>query len=182
MSRPIRFAAPAVAALALILGVAACSSTAAPSAITPSRSAPAASATPTPAPDPAALAAYTEAMCPIFQDVLAVEPRIADLREAAADGGDVQDSTDEMAAVSDDLLAVLTDLEAVPEWGPGGPLRYYLISSLHGIRTTLLRVEREPGARGASDLIAELPFISSDAMDRAFGDATSAGFECGTAS
>ncbi len=117
-------------------------------------------------------------MCPIFGSILALDPRITDIRDVAAAGGDLEAQVDELTALSDELLDILNDLEAVPEWAPGAPLRYQLITSLHEIRTTLLSVIRDPSARDAAAAIEEMPFISSNALDLAMTIATDAGLEC----
>lgn len=122
--------------------------------------------------------AYSSAMCPVFGGILQLDPRLATLREAGADGGDMSAHSGEIDAVSAELLRLLTDLEAVPEWSPGLDLRHQLIGALHGIRARLLRVADDPAAGTAADGLAELPFIASDAMDRAVQDAVQAGLTC----
>ncbi len=132
------------------------------------------------APDPEALAAYTAAMCPLFHAILVVDPRIGDVRAAAqaADGGDMSAQTTEMAALSEELLFLLTAHEAVPQWDPGAALRHHLITSLHGIRTAFLRAGRDPGARDAADGITVMPFMATDTLDRAMNVATQSGLAC----
>lgn len=173
MSTPIRFAAPV--ALAIAIGVAGCSASAAPSTAASAR---AATASTSPTPDPAALAAYTDAMCPIFQAIVTIDPRISDLRAAADAGEDLSSEAAEMTAVSEGLLEILNDLEAVPEWAPGAALRYQLIVALHEIRATLLRAGRDPTAEGTQADVAALPFIADDALDRAMSAASDAGLSC----
>ena len=70
------------------------------------------------------------------------------------------------------------DLEAVPEWQAGANLRYHLITALHGIRAQLLHVGNDPAAGSAADDLANVPFIASDAIDRAVQDAVEGGLTC----
>lgn len=180
MSSPIRFAAPASLALVVAVAVSGCGGGSAPSTTAASRATPAAAASVTP--DPEALAAYSEAMCPIFEAIVTIDPRIAALRESAAAGDDLGDQTAEMTAIADALLEVLTDLEAVPEWAPGARLRYELIVALHDIRTTLLRALRDPSADGAREDLESLRFIAGAAMDEAMRAASGAGLSCAATS
>jgi len=170
---------PLGAAAAAIL-LAACG-TAAPSGSSgaPATQPPAASASATP--DPAALAAYSEAICQIFPAILAIDPRIAHVRDVASAGGDMTDQADEMTALSETMLPVLEDLEALPDWEPGRSLRFHLITALHGIRTTFLLVAQDPDARAAAQNIVDMPFIATDALDRAMSTATQGGLSCGPA-
>ena len=57
-------------------------------------------------------------------------------------------------------------------------MRYLLTSALHGIRAQLLHVGENPAARAAADELANLPFIATDAMDRAVQNAVEAGLTC----
>lgn len=171
MTTPMRLAAP-VSVLLVALLVAGCGS-----ATTPSTSA-AAAATPSAPLDPAALANYTDAMCPIFAVILAIDPRLGDLREAAAAGGDMSGEATDMAALSDELLILVTDLEAVPDWEPGRAVRHHLRTSLHGIRALLLHVGRDPSAHDAAEDITAMPFIATEALDRAMNAAASGGLRC----
>lgn len=173
MTLRFRLFAPICVLVALL---AACAGSTSPSALSGSGHPQTTAASP--ADDPAALAAYTAAMCPIFDLILAVDPRIGDVRAAAADGGDMSGQATEMAALSEELLVLLTDLEAVPQWNPGAALRHQLITSLHGIRAALLHVGRDPGAHDAADDITGMPFIATDALDRAMSLATQGGLAC----
>ena len=84
----------------------------------------------------------------------------------------------ELREVGDILGGLLADLEAVPEWQAGANLRYHLITALHGIRAQLLHVGNDPAAGSAADDLANLPFIASDAIDRAVQDAVEGGLTC----
>lgn len=121
---------------------------------------------------------YSVAMCPIFDDLVRIDPRLAALRQLGAEGGDVADSADELNAMTEELGATLDDLEAVPEWSEGAELRFLLISALHAIRAHLAQVAEDPGAAGAADSLAETPFVASAQMDRAMGAAVAAGLTC----
>ena len=122
--------------------------------------------------------AYSRAMCPIFTSILQLDGELAALRDIGASGGDVNDAVTELAAASDELLGILTALEEVPTWGPGAELRFRLISGLHTLRTQVLAIASDPGARTAPALLAALPFIASEAMDRSMSEAAAAGFRC----
>ncbi len=171
------FSAPVIALVAAVL-LAACGSTAPPSGSTGATvtQAPAASASATP--NPAALAAYSDAICAIFPAILAIDPRIAHVRDVAVAGGDMTDQADEMTALTEAMLPVLEDLEALPDWEPGRALRFQLITALHGIRTTFLLVAQDPSARAAAEDIVDMPFIATDALDRAMSTATQGGLTC----
>ena len=174
-----RFAAPVSLVVAIALAVAGCGTNAAPTTtagVSPPTIAASAS------PDPATLAAFSEAMCPIFQAIVAIDPRISDLRQAAGDGQDLSAAGAEMTAVSDALLEILNDLEALPEWGPGAALRYELIVALHEIRATLLRAGRDPSSARSQAEVAGMPFIADDSLDRAMRTASDAGLSCGAPS
>ena len=167
--------APVKFLLAALL-LAACAGPAAPRASTGETASqpPAPSATP----DPAALAAYSEAICAIFPAILAIDPRIAHVRDVAVAGGDMTLQADEMTALSETMLPVLEDLEALPDWEPGRSLRFHLITALHGIRTTFLLVAQDPDARTAAQNIVDMPFIATDSLDRAMSTATQGGLSC----
>ena len=132
--------------------------------------------------DVAAASAYSVAMCPIFDDIVDFDPRLAALRQLGAEGADVADNADELNALADDLGATLDDLEAVPEWSEGAELRFLLINALHTIRVHLVRIAEDPEAAGAADSLAETPFVASPQMDRAMSAAIAAGLVCGPAS
>ena len=128
--------------------------------------------------DLAARISYSAAMCPIFSGILELDPRLQAMRDAGAAGGDMTPRAEELAQVGDLLLALLEDLEPVPDWQAGANLRYQLTSALHGIRAQLLHVGENPAARAAADELANLPFIATDAMDRAVQNAVEAGLTC----
>ena len=128
--------------------------------------------------DPIARAAFSTAICPIFDGILAVDPRLAAMREAGSAGGDVSAQSVEIGAVNDELLALLNALEAVPEWESGIGLRFHLISSLHGIRAYLLAMDEGAASTTAAEELATLPFIATTAMEKAMQDAVSAGLNC----
>lgn len=171
---------PALLAAALLTAavLAACGATATPSGSIGTAVTQPPSATPRATPDPAATAAYGVAMCAIFPAILAIDPRIAHVRDMAAAGGDMTDQADEMTSLSEAMLPVLEDLEALPDWEPGRALRFQLITTLHGIRTTFLLVTQDPSARAAAQTIVDMPFIATDALDRAMSTATQAGLTC----
>lgn len=126
----------------------------------------------------AARSAYQAAMCPIFNAILAIDPRLEDLREAGAAGGDVSSLAGDVDAVVDDLLVTLNDLDDVPEWSAGDELRFSLINALHAIRTHLLAVAGDPSGATAAETLAATPFIATDAMDRSIARAVEAGLSC----
>lgn len=172
MSSHRHFATPVVALLAATLLVA-CGTQSAPTA-TPLASA----AAPRPTVDAAARGAFNTAICRVFTGILAIDPRLGAMRGAGADGGDMTAQATEISAVEDELRSLLNDLEAVPEWSSGANLRYQLITGLHGIRARLLHVGGNPGASTSADELASLPFIATEAMDRAMQDAIQAGLSC----
>ena len=170
-----RFHVPVLGLLVVVL-LAACG-TQAPATTTPS-----ASPSPAPVDDVAARAAYSTAICPVFTALIALDPRLAALRAAGVAGGDLTTQASEIAGVSDELLAQLNVLEAVPEWSSGADLRYHLITALHAIRAGLLRIEGDAASSSAAEDLASLPFIASEAMDLAMQDATEGGLTCEGAS
>jgi len=170
-----RLHAPFTALVAAAV-LAACGATATPSGSTGAAQPPSASSSATP--DPAALAAYSEAMCAIFPAIIALDPRIGHVRDVAGVDGDMSAQADEMTSLSEALLPVLTDLEALPDWEPGRALRHQLITALHAIRTTFLLVTRDPSPRDAAQTIVDMPFIATDALDRAMSTATRGGLSC----
>ena len=143
-----------------------------------------------PTPDPSALAAaeaervaaYNAAICPVFDAIIEIDPRLAALRSAgangAAEGVDPQDVDDLIA----DLGGMLEDLEAVPDWNAGRNLRYQVLTALHGIRARLLQVADDPTTNESLAVLAELPYIASHAMDLAYNEAFQAGHTCEDAS
>jgi hypothetical protein len=126
----------------------------------------------------AARDAYTTAICPIFDAIVIVNPRIDALRDAGIEGDPEAVATEEVDSVIAELGTVLDDLEAVPAWDPGGSLRYQVLAAIHGIRARLLRVAEDPGSPTSMRTLAGLPFIASDAMDFAFAQAMQAGYAC----
>ncbi len=179
-----------VATLLAVL-LAACGTDATPSAALPTAteaasqgpSAPASRAvTGSGAPVPPSLGAdgvaYSRAMCPIFTSILELDSELAALRDVGASGGDINAASARMDTVADELLRILTALEEVPTWAPGAELRFRLISGLHALRTQLMAVAADPGARTASAQLAALPFIASEAIDRSMSEAAAAGFRC----
>ena len=166
------FNAPIAVLVAVVLLVG-CASQATPSSTPP---VPVASASADD--DPIARAAFGAAICPIFDGILEVDPRLAAMREVGSAGGDVSAQSVEIGAVKDELLALLNALEAVPEWASGTGLRFHLISSLHGIRAHLLAIDEGAASPTAADELAALPFIATTAMEKAMQDAVSAGLNC----
>jgi hypothetical protein len=152
--------------LALVL--AACSSPAAPSATT---------ATPSPIPTdaPGAREAFGAAVCPVFTDLVALDPRLAALRAAGEGGGDVSAEADEVGAVGEELGRLLEELEAAPAWSGGNRLRLELITALHGIHAHLLAA----GDDASAAELAAIPFVAGAGMDQAMADAVGAGLSCG---
>lgn len=121
---------------------------------------------------------YSRAMCPIFTAIVGLDDELATLRALGAAGGDMTEAAADVESASDALLDALTALEAVPAWDPGAELRFRLITALHAIRTQLLAVIADPGARAAAGLLAELPFVATQAMDRSMESAVAAGMTC----
>lgn len=165
----------ALVILALLVVLAGCGTQVAPSAdptLTPE-------SMPSPtADDPAALAEYTAAICPLFGRILGVDERLTALRAAGSGGGDVSGRAGEIGAVTDDLRAILADLEEVPAWGAGQRLTFELITSLHLVHTRLLGVGEEPAAPDAASRLAELPLLATEGMDVGMREATEAGLQC----
>lgn len=161
------------ASLLLVTILAACGGEVSPSAAAPSPPPSAGGVV-----DAQARAAYSAAICPIFDRIVVIDPRLAALRTLGSDDGDVAGQAGEIDAVVDELGGVLTDLEAVPAWQPGGQLRFLLITALHDVRTRLIRIADDPTAPDAAEALAGTPFLASDAMDRAMSQAVEAGFVC----
>ena len=137
-----------------------------------------AAASATPSSESPLLADYITIICPVFDALVVVDPRINDLRAIATEGGDMAGEQEEIASLSDALLVLLNELEALPAWEPGAALRFELMDSLHGIRSRLLNVDRDPGAADAAALIEAMPFIATEALDRAMGAASRGGLVC----
>lgn len=171
-----RFAAP-VAGLLAVTVLAACGATTPSSpAATDATAAPAASVAPSV--DAAARDAYNVAMCPVLVAVRDLDPRLAAMREAGAAGGDMTPHGPEIDALTEELAGLLTDLEAVPEWSEGAGLQFQLVSGLHGIRARLLRAAEDPSAQSAASDLAAIPYLATEAMDRAAADALEGGLDC----
>jgi hypothetical protein len=128
--------------------------------------------------DPQARAAYASAICPIFTAILEIDPRLAAMRAVGDEDGDVAGQAAELAALTGELLDILSRLEEVPAWDPGNRLRFELITALHAIRTQLIVVGDDPSAATAAAALAATPFIATEAMDRAMAGATGAGLSC----
>jgi hypothetical protein len=107
-----------------------------------------------------------------------IDPQINDLRAVAQEARDMAAEEESMAALSDDILIILNELETLPDWQPGAALRFHLTDSLHGIRARLLRAGRDPGASDAASGIAGMPFIATDELDRAMTIASQGGLAC----
>jgi hypothetical protein len=132
-----------------------------------------------PTPDPAqARAAYSAAICPIFERILDTDRRLEELRVLGREDGDVEGASEGISAMADELKAILDDLERVPTWQPGSQFRFLLITALHDIRVRLLEVAEDPAARDAATALGATPYLASDAMDRAMNQASEAGFVC----
>jgi hypothetical protein len=134
-----------------------------------------------PTPDAARFAvraAYIDAMCPIFLDILVLDPRLAAMRADGAVPTEILTDATEVEAVTDDLRAVLNDLNTVPNWTPGQLLRHELIGALHDIRVALAGVADEIDGPNAAERLASLPYIASRQMDQAMIQAASAGLSC----
>jgi hypothetical protein len=169
MEIPVRRAA-AVVALAVTAALTACGMQA------DLRSQPAPTPVSTSAVDPGR-DAYEAAMCPLFTAVLDLDPRLAALREAG-DAGHLAPVESELAAVAASILGILEGLEAVPDWTPGSEVRFNLITSLHAIRTTIVEAAEAPGTAASEELIANLPFLATEAMDRSMQRAVEGGLDC----
>jgi len=170
MPHPLRFVAPLAAALCLALTTA-CVFQARPEATpTPNPSAQAAA-------EAARAGAYSAAICPVFDAIVELDPRLAALRSAGANRVP-EGVADEVDALIDRLGRLLEDLEAVPDWDAGANLRYQVESALHAIRARLLLIADDPTSNESLDDLAALPYIASDAMDLAFNQAFLAGYTC----
>ena len=146
--------------------------------VSPSASNLPASGAPSASIDIAARDAYAGAMCPVFTSILELDPRLAALRRVGAEGGDKAAQSAEVTALTEELLAVLNDLEAVPEWTQGAGLRYQLTMGMHGIRAHLLQIAEDPTANSTAEDLAAIPFIATEAMDLAMRDAVRGGLAC----
>lgn len=173
MSQRSHFLAPVLVMAALLSGCGA-----APRAATET---PGLAASATPSSDSPLLAEYTAVICPVFDALVVFDPRLNDLRAVATEGGDMSAEQDEIVSLSDGLLVLLNELESLPDWEPGAALRFQLMDSLHGIRARLLDVDRDPAAADAAALIEGMPFIATEALDRAMGAASRGGLACESA-
>jgi hypothetical protein len=169
MSRPPRFVAPIAAVLCALLTTA---------CVFQARVEPTPDASARAATNAAQLAAYNAAICPVFDGIVALDPRLAALRSAGANrsaGGIDPGEVDDLIA---DLGGLLDDLDAVPDWQAGRSLRYQVVTALHGIRARLLQVADDPTSNESLGHLAEIPFIASEAMDLAYNQAFQAGHTC----
>ena len=173
MQRPPRFVAP-VAAILVAAITSGCLFQA------PAQPTQSASASPTPdaAAEAARVAAYNAAICPVFDDMLLLDPRIEALRSAGASHAAESVDPAEVDDVIAELGRLLDDLDAVPDWDAGRSLRYQVITALHGIRARLLQVADDPTSDESLAHLAEIPYIASEAMDLAFNQAFQAGHTC----
>lgn len=172
MTFPRSFTVPLAGVLLAVLG-AACVQPPAPSSSATFPS-PAASV------DVVARDAYSAAICPIFLAIVELDPRLEELRAVGAAGAPTPIDAAEIDSVVEELRVQLTALEAVPTWNPGQSLRFNLTTALHGIRAQLLSIEvDDPGAFAT---LAALPFLATEAMDRAMRDAVEGGLACEPAS
>jgi hypothetical protein len=173
MQRPPRFVAPAVAVICAVITTA---------CVFQPRTEPTPDPSARAAAEAARVAAYNAAICPVFDAMLELDPRLAALRSAGAnrlaDGVDA----DDVGAVIADLGGLLDDLDAVPDWEAGRNLRYQVLTALHAIRARLLQVAGDPTTNESLDHLAELPYIASEAMDLAYDQAFQAGHTCVDAS
>lgn len=131
--------------------------------------------------DPAAAAAYGTAICPLFERIVNLDPRLAAIRAAGDEGGDMTIYADELGALADDLRDLVNELDEVPNWGPGRRLQLEIMGTLHLIRAELLSIGEDLGAIGTADAMAALPYIASETMDREMARAVEGGLTCGTA-
>lgn len=149
-------------------------------------SADATAAVPTPAPrvtpDPVISAGsredYIEAICPIFLTILVLDPRLADLRAAGTDGGNILSHATEIDSVAAELRTVINDLDGVPHWTPGSQLRTQLVLALHEMRSALLLVAQGLDHRDAAERLAGVPYIARPTVDEGMARAASAGLDC----
>lgn len=123
-------------------------------------------------------AAYIDSMCPIFLDILVLDPRLAAMRADGATPAEILTDAAEVAAVTADLRAVLNDLNTVPDWTPGQLLRHELIGALHAIRVGLAGVADDLEGPHAAERLIGIPHIASRQMDQAMIQAASAGLSC----
>jgi hypothetical protein len=175
----VRHRVASAALLSLVVALTACGTDVAPSATAPMPTV--APPTPSVAPSPRgplARDAYRAAICPVLLTILDVDPRLSALRTAGSEGGDVSAHADEIDEVNAELLGALTDLEGVPNWGPGQQLRFHLIQSLHAIRTQLLVVARDPEADTAAAALAAVPFGANQSVEDAMALAVTNGLQC----
>lgn len=143
----------------------------APAATAPASEAPASA-------DPVAAAAYSAAICPLFERVVALDSRLAAIRAAGAGGVDATALSEELQLVSDELREVVNALDEVPTWTPGRRLQFDLMAALHAIRAGILAVLEDPGDPGAPDALAALPYVATQAMDREMARAIEGGLSC----
>ena len=139
---------------------------------------PTAPATPGPAAGQNARTAYSEAICPAFESLALLDPRLAALRAAEADGVDVTTLSPEIELVADELRQILNDLAAVPDWTPGVVLRNEVIRALHELRVALVSARDRVDEPDAPARLAAVPYVARPAIDVGMQQATDAGFVC----
>ena len=173
MQRPPRFVAP-IATLLCAMLVTAC--------VFQPRVEPTPDASARAAAEAAKLAAYNAAICPVFDAMLELDPRLAALRSAGANRVAEGVAPGEVDDVIAELGGLLDDLEAVPDWDAGRSLQYQVLTALHGIRARLLQVANDPTSNASLAQLGDLPCIASEAMDLAYNQAFEAGHRCEAAS
>lgn len=177
---PRRAAIVAIGALAL----AACSTpdvvpTPVPSATPSPSAAPSfAIATVVPQEELAAAGAFSNAICPVFLDILELDLRLAAMRSDGTVPEEIVTDADEVAAVIVEVRAIVVDLDRLPSWTPGSQLRLELIRAFHEIRISLDAVEAGLDGPEAAALLAGIPYIASAQMDQAMVRAASGGLDC----
>ena len=165
--------------VAVALGVAACSTTDVPA--TPESlpsSTPAPIATVVPAADLGAAAAYSDAICPIFLNILDLEPALAAMRADGLEPAEILTDAEAVGDVTGDIAVITRDLDRLPAWEPGRLLQLELITAMHGLRVSLAGIADGLDAPDAAALLAALPYIASDRMDQAMVQAATAGLDC----
>ena len=130
--------------------------------------------------DPAAAAAYGTAICPLFDRIVNLDPRLAAIRAAGDEGGDMTGYEDELSALADELRDIVNALDEVPNWGPGRRVQLEIMGTLHLIRAELLSINEDLTAVDTADAMAALPYIASQTMDREMARAVEGGLTCGT--
>lgn len=135
-------------------------------------------ATPDPAARPESRTAYAEAICPPFEAIALLDPRLAALRAAGAAGDDVTTHGAEIDLVAEELRVILNDLATVPDWTPGAVLRNEVSAALHDLRISLLDASDRLTEADGADQLAAVPYIARPMIDQGIQRAVDAGFEC----